>query len=302
MMQIDREHRRDIVLRVIPFIGTLFLGLLLADLMILPIRGRLLPRDVPGAQSHLRGSESRLRSQEMANRERYGSILSRNIFNSDGVIPPAFGFDTNFDEDEAVPSQLPIKLVATVVHLNTQRSLAVFQVENNDKPQIHETGDKIENLAEVVRIRRGKVFLQAPGSRRLEYLEIPFDQDLPMGEFGTTSEDGVVREDETEFRIEKKTIQKHTANLAGILQQARAVPEIGANGQVEGFKVVDIQEGSIFEQLGIRKGDVIKGVNGERLDSVSKAIELYNRLRTESSIDVDIDRGGKTETLSYDIR
>ena len=85
-------------------------------------------------------------------------------------------------------------------------------------------------------------------------------------------------------------------------QQARAVPNI-VNGQLECFKLVDIQKGSIYEKLGLRPGDCIGSVNGEKIDSPAKAMELYNALRGNSSeIKLGIDRGGHKEEMNYNIQ
>ena len=52
----------------------------------------------------------------------------------------------------------------------------------------------------------------------------------------------------------------------------------GSGGQVDGFTLVDIMPGSIYEQLGLQRNDVIKGVNGEGVNSPTKAMELYKSL------------------------
>jgi C-terminal processing protease CtpA/Prc len=48
--------------------------------------------------------------------------------------------------------------------------------------------------------------------------------------------------------------------------------------------------------------DVIKGVNGEPVDSVQKAMEMYNTLKNGTQVKMSIERGGKTETFTYDVK
>ena len=56
-----------------------------------------------------------------------------------------------------------------------------------------------------------------------------------------------------------------------------------------------------FSQLGLKKMDVIKSVNGEPVTSPQKAMELYQALRNEGNISIGIERDGRTESLDYTV-
>lgn len=90
------------------------------------------------------------------------------------------------------------------------------------------------------------------------------------------------------------------SNLPQLLTEARALPNM-VNGRIDGFRVVDIQENSILRKL-VDPGDVIKQVDGEQLDSVSKSMELYNSLRTKNQVRLVVERNGRLVTLTYNIR
>ncbi|MES2855004.1 MAG: hypothetical protein V4692_04025, partial [Bdellovibrionota bacterium] len=97
-------------------------------------------------------------------------------------------------------------------------------------------------------------------------------------------------------------INRLTNNLPELLQQARAVPRMGPNGQIECFSLADIAQGSIYEQLGLKRGDCIESVNGEKIDSPGKAMEMYNALRSGSnSINIGVERGGQKQEMNYSI-
>ena len=84
--------------------------------------------------------------------------------------------------------------------------------------------------------------------------------------------------------------------------QARAVPNRDPNtGEINGFRILDMQEGSIFSQLGLNRMDVLKGVNGEPVDSIQKAMELYNTMKNSGQVKLLIERGGKDQTNVYDV-
>ncbi len=81
------------------------------------------------------------------------------------------------------------------------------------------------------------------------------------------------------------------------------VPNIvpGSGGRVDGFRFVAIQPNSIYEKLGFKPMDVIKSVNGEPVNSPTKAMELYNSLKSDSRISIMIERNGRDETFKYEI-
>ncbi len=69
-----------------------------------------------------------------------------------------------------------------------------------------------------------------------------------------------------------------------------------------GWALADVAPGSVFEKLGVRRGDVIKAVNGEFVDSIAKAQQMYQSFKSGTdNISIQIDRDGRPETLSFNI-
>lgn len=105
------------------------------------------------------------------------------------------------------------------------------------------------------------------------------------------------------FVIKRADLSKYTNDLSSILMQARAVPNRDpGTGAINGFRLLDMQPGSIFEQLGMQRMDVIKSVDGTPVDSPAKAMELYNTLKNAPKLSLQIERNGKTETMTYNIQ
>jgi general secretion pathway protein C len=78
------------------------------------------------------------------------------------------------------------------------------------------------------------------------------------------------------------------------LKQATVVPSSGG-----GFLVRRIQPGSLYEKLGMRAGDIIKSVNGQPINTAEDAIRLYQQMSSISSVQMEIMRGGKSESIYY---
>ena len=69
-----------------------------------------------------------------------------------------------------------------------------------------------------------------------------------------------------------------------------------------GFRLLEIQADSIYTQLGLQVMDVITSVNGTPVTSTQQALEMYQALRNSPNIKLGVERGGKTEELSYTVK
>jgi general secretion pathway protein C len=204
-----------------------------------------------------------------------------------------------------VLTQLPIKLEGTLVHANPKKSIATIMIQAKNQAQSFMVDDDMENLGKIIRVERRKVIFRNSSNQRLEFVEIPKDSALVFGSKAPAAPGGdpVTRAGEFDFNVSRAEVEKQLSNLPAVLNQARMVPNIvpGTGGKVEGFRFVSIQPGSVYEKLGFKPMDVIKTVQGEPVNSPTKAMELYNALRTENQIKITINRNGRDESLNYNV-
>lgn len=282
------------------YILALLTGYLLADLGILYVRPSMLPTQPPPVK------QTRMAQQTFTSEDAYRRIQDRNIFNADGKIPPAFSSEGGEGLPEMAPvlSQLPLKLEGTLVHANPAKSVASIASKTRNEVHAYMVDTEIEGMARVTKIERRKVIFRNLNNNRLEYIEIPKDSAVTFGvKEPATGGDEVKKQGEFDFTMRRADINKYTADLGSILQQARMVPNIvpGTGGRVEGFRFVAIQPGSIYEKLGFKPMDVIKKVNGEDVNSPTKAMELYNALKSEGRITLSVERNGREEVFTYNV-
>ena len=118
----------------------------------------------------------------------------------------------------------------------------------------------------------------------------------------SSSKDGDIREvSDGSYEISQGRLDGVLENLASVAMDARAVPYM-ENGKQAGFKIFSIRSGSIFEKIGLKNGDIIVGVNGNRLNNLSVAMGLLEQLRSKKNFTVDVKRGGSARTLDYAIK
>jgi len=104
----------------------------------------------------------------------------------------------------------------------------------------------------------------------------------------------------------KKTIsraefqQKMLNDIDNAMQGVKAGP-YRVNGQIEGFQLIRIRPYNILYDYGIRSGDVIKRINGKKIDSTEKLYNMWQGFKNESKLTFDIERNGKIVTLDVNI-
>jgi type II secretion system protein C len=89
-------------------------------------------------------------------------------------------------------------------------------------------------------------------------------------------------------------------DLAKVLMQATAEPYM-EGGQIVGFKMSQIDEGSIYQKSGVANGDIITAINGQELNSIAGSIALLRSLKGVDHVDVDVRRDGVTTKVSVDV-
>ncbi len=290
--------------KLYPYLLAIFIGFCVADLVILEYRDLMLPQSAPPSRPRSNATES------FVGRGTYNNIVSRNIFSSDGVIPDALMVKGQDKQKEEAPvlSSLPLTLIGTLVHSNPEKSIASIEVKSKNQILPFRVHNDIAGIASVISIERQKVIFRNTNSNRLEYIEMKKEGNKVSFDSGAKApvaqgNKEVQKVDDNNYIIKRADLLKYTSDLSSVLMQARAVPNrVPGTGEINGFRLLDIQPGSIFEQLGLQKMDVIKGVDGTPVDSPAKAMELYNALKSSPKLGLQIERNGKTETKNYNIQ
>ncbi len=255
-------------------------------------------------------------------REPYKVINYRNIFDSANAlkeVPPdetpepseETGAEANLNTDLPL-AKLKAKLVGVFLFSYEELSQAIFEVDADR--QVLGIGASIEG-ATIVKVENDKVTLRREHGK-LEVLLVDQKEDTAnasSAEAPTTgsedsaeetgSEGGIKRVDSNRFVISRERVDAAMADMNAILRQARAIPyNDPVTKKPAGFKIVAIRPGSIYRQLGVRNGDVIQRINGNELNSIEAAVNLFSTLKNEVAFSIDLLRMGKKKTFNYEIQ
>ncbi len=227
------------------------------------------------------------------------------------------------DLGEEIPTTLNATLVATVEARPKHYSVALITDNNERSTAVYGVGDLLMGSAEVLRVERRRVLVR--NEDRTEYLEMDGEKEegsapavasatrqrpTATGRRGrperpTSSgpdlSDSIKRTGDNEYAVTKDAIESTLSNLNTIATQARIVPAF-EDGVAQGFRLFSIRPGSIYSQIGIQNGDVVRKINGFEINSPDRALEVYQRLRESSRVEVELERRGQSIRKVYNIQ
>jgi general secretion pathway protein C len=189
-------------------------------------------------------------------------------------------------------------------------SRVVVTVSKNNKSSVLVRGDTIDGYVldgatamEAIFLRGGKryriVLAESTKSRggksSVKYVrpkkEAPKEESAPAGE--VIEGDGVTV-------VDRSLLEHYSKNMNEIWKNI-GIRELKKDGAITGFKVNFVKRGSDFAKLGLRRGDVIKSINGQELNSYKSAFDIYKNIDTMDNLTMKVMRGKEEMELEYEI-
>ena len=203
-----------------------------------------------------------------------------------------------------VKSALHGTLVGTAIADPPQYSLCQITNPDINETQVYAIGDKYQG-ARIYAVEKERVLVDNNGVN--EYIDnnaaaapnigvTPMPGPVAAGGGG----EGVKQLSENQYVVAKSEINNALTNLSDLATKARIVPSF-KNGVANGFKLFSIVPDSLYAKIGIQNGDVIRRINGYEMNSPDKALEIYQKLRDASRIEIELERRGETVRKSYSI-
>ncbi len=263
-------------------------------------------------QTSQRKTDKTATKEERKDPSRYAVIYERDLFHSakeEVVAKKTAGTlkKAVIKEGDLEKTPLQVRLRGTV-YREKGNSLAIIEDLKTRKQDLYHVGDMILGEAKLIAVSRNKVYLERNGKQ--EVLEVyekgeerasempaekpPVRRPIPTGT-------GIKRLSADQYRIPREDLKDAFENMNQLLTQVRVVPNF-KDGEPDGFKLLSIKRGSLVHQAGLRDGDIVKRVNGIEIDSPEKAFEVYEQVKNEPLITVEVVRGGSRKTFRYDVR
>ena len=74
------------------------------------------------------------------------------------------------------------------------------------------------------------------------------------------------------------------------------------NGTLNGWKLSRLAPNALLSRYGLAQGDVVRRINGFEVNDPSKLLEVVTRLSTTTRIDLELERHGAAQRLTYRVR
>ena len=192
------------------------------------------------------------------------------------------------------------KLRLLGVVLGSERGVFAIVEELATKHQVlYRLHDQIPDLGEVSAIRRDGLVIRSGDQEELLELSTTDKPAAPVVTAGppVAAAPGVP----IKKVIDRREVETAMADLPKLLTQARAVPFL-VNGAPSGYRMEYIAPASFYEKIGIQSGDVLQRVNGVDVRDPSTMLSLFQQLKNERTVKVDMVRNNQKTTMTFELR
>lgn len=226
--------------------------------------------------------------------DHYRSIWEKNIFFTSGDGQKEA--PEPIQVDQLSLTSLNCSLVGTMVQEGDD-GWAVMMDNDDSRQEMVTVGSHIKG-ARVVRILKDKVVLNINGKDELLLMDM---EERPEQAAAAPAARSASRGQVLTYNVSRNLVQQSLNDLASVMSQVRVEPYF-QGGKPDGFRVSQIQSGSLLNTMGFQNGDVIKSVNGRDIATAEDAMRLYETMKGGSFFRVGILRDNAPKTIQIRVR
>jgi len=216
----------------------------------------------------------------------YSTILDRGLF----------GEGKGSSSSPAAVESSVYRLIGTI----EGASFSGAVLEDASGQAFYRINQKLPDGSQIIKVQRDKIVLRRADSSTTE-IQVVDDTKIVNVSRPVATGAGIRKLSEGKFMVDQREVTASTENVNQLLTQARALPYM-EQGKTVGFRISEIVPGSLYEKIGLVNGDIIQKINSQDVDDPAKFFQMYQSLKEERSISIDLMRGGQRQTLNYEIR
>jgi general secretion pathway protein C len=215
-----------------------------------------------------------------------------------------------------LPSSLRLQLLATMESDDPAWSMATIRDLDNNMLGPYTANEQLRPGVTILAVERGRVVILNQGRR--EYIALGAEPPPPAAvkpapaETKSESKPGssvaiegaeqaINCSGEHACTVDRKFVEQLMQSPQQLMTQARMFP-VTKDGETAGFRVSGVRKGSLATMLGLKNGDVVSEVNGNKLASIDDALGLVQKLRRANHLSVTVERGGAVITKEISIK
>lgn len=228
------------------------------------------------------------------------AILQSGLF----ILPPGSSTETSESAPPAPPAQ-PLDVAKKVALSGTVLGkqggvMAVLEDLASKKQSLYRLGETVPTVGALAAIEKNRVLFRE--DTREEWLELDTIHTLRGGAPAAAIPVSVPPPAGPQRRVlDRRELDAALADTTRLLMQAQAVPYL-TDGKLDGFRLYNVMPLGFFDKIGLHTHDVLQRINGVELRDPGMLLSLFQQLRHERTIRVDLVRNAQRQTLTYDIR
>ena len=213
---------------------------------------------------------------------------------------------------EVAPEAAPVKTVVPVDAPDTRLKLSLHGTFSSDDAELaraiiaderrneemYAVGDILPGNAELSEIQADKVILLRGG--RYEILRLP--RDTITGDEGgaiiSAADASRVETTSERLRTLRQSLKQNPKSLFGLV---RTIPKKDDQGKMIGYILQPGREPELFEQMGLKPGDVVTRINDVNLDNLASGMQALRSVQSGDSVSMTVLRGDQQENLSFKV-
>ncbi|WP_044417270.1 hypothetical protein [Halarcobacter anaerophilus] len=149
---------------------------------------------------------------------------------------------------------------------------AIVEPQNKKKSLILEQNSKLDGYI-LTKLFKDYIIFQ---KNNIEYkLEIIKNKNMKYEIQRVDSKKEKIIAKGNNIKLQRNYLNQYVNDVEKVWENIK-ISDFKKDGKLDGFKINKINRNSVFTKLGLKKGDIIKSINGNRLKSYADAFKVYN--------------------------
>jgi len=230
-------------------------------------------------------------------RELADGILAKALF----PLPAAALTSGQANQAPAPPLNVAQKVMLLGTVFRQQGGIMAILEELPTKNQrMYHLGEQVPAVGALAAIERDRVLFRE--GKQEEWLDLALTQQARSRASDAATQAAVSRPSGPQRRVlDRREVDAAISDTTRLLTQAQAIPYL-TDGKLDGMRLASVTPLGFFDKIGLQTNDILQRINGVALRDPGMLLSLFQQLRNERTIRVDLVRNAERQTLTYEIR
>lgn len=239
----------------------------------------------------------------------YRAVWDRNLFGVSRLAEKTAAPEKiDVDKIALAGADVGLRLIGTVVASDPKLNYAVIDVAATRGQGIFREKERVGKAVIRLILRNAVIIETEDGSRK----RLSTDEEAkgskpgreggpPAGSPAAAFNPDDIQGDGSTFQVPLDEVPSSPADVQRVMEELKLAPQM-ADGKMSGVSVGRLRAKDILSRIGLRTGDIIKGVDNEEFDSPEDLGYLFERLAQGGDMAVLVERRGRLQKLKINIQ